>query len=76
VQTLFDAGRLTEARTLQARLISANAAVTTLYNVPGLKAALDVIAGYGGTPRMPLQPLNAQERAKLLEMLHLIDNNA
>ena len=76
VQTLFNAGRLAEARALQARLIPANAAVTTLYNVSGLKAALDVTAGYGGTPRMPLQPLNAQERAKMAELLQAVHNNA
>ena len=76
VQTLFNAGRLAEARALQARLIPANAAVTTLYNVPGLKAALDITAGYGGTPRMPLQPLNTLERAKLAEILQSVRNNA
>ncbi len=69
VQTLFNAGQLDEARALQARLIPANTAVTTLYNVSGLKAALDLVAGYGGMPRMPLQPLNAQERVKLTESL-------
>ncbi|GAC1398398.1 MAG: dihydrodipicolinate synthase family protein [Ktedonobacteraceae bacterium] len=69
VQVLFDAGQLDEARALQARLVVANNAVTTVYSVPGLKAALELIAGYGGSPRMPLQPLNVQERAKLAEML-------
>ena len=69
VQALFDAGQLAEARTLQARLIPANNAVTTLYSVPGLKAALELIAGYGGEPRMPLLPLTAQERETLSDML-------
>ncbi len=72
VQALFDAGQLEEARLLQARLIPANAAVTTVYSVPGLKAALELIFGYGGHPRMPLQPLNAQERAKLSELLQSV----
>ena len=72
VQTLFNTGRLAEARALQARLIPANAAVTTLYNVSGLKAALNVTSGYGGIPRMPLQPLDAQERAKLTELLQSV----
>ncbi|GAC1694175.1 MAG: hypothetical protein NVS9B9_16630 [Ktedonobacteraceae bacterium] len=72
VQALFDAGQLDEARTLQARIIPANNAVTTVYSVPGLKAALDLTAGYGGVPRMPLLPLTAQERVKLSEMLSLI----
>ncbi len=69
VQALFDAGQLDEARSLQARLIPANNAVTTVYNVPGLKAALELTAGYGGAPRMPLLPLTIQEREKLSEML-------
>jgi 4-hydroxy-2-oxoglutarate aldolase len=68
VQALFEAGQLEEARTLQAALIPANSAVTTLYGVPGLKAALELIAGYGGKPRMPLQPLRQQERARLADM--------
>lgn len=76
VQALFDAGQLDEARILQARLVPANTAVTTLYSVPGLKAALNLTVGYGGSPRMPLQPLNTQEREKLSEMLYGVQNNA
>ncbi len=71
VQALFDAGQLDEARSLQSRLIPANNAVTSVYNVPGLKAALELTAGYGGIPRMPLLPLTAPEREKLSEMLRI-----
>lgn len=72
VQALFEAGQLEEARTLQARLIAANAAVTTGYGVPGLKAALEITAGYGGSPRMPLQALTSQERHKLADILESV----
>jgi 4-hydroxy-2-oxoglutarate aldolase len=72
VQALFEAGELEEARLLQARLIPANAAVTSIYSVPGLKAALEQTAGYGGAPRMPLQPLTAQERTRLTELLRSV----
>jgi len=72
VQALFDAGQLDAARRLQARLIPANNAVTTLYNVSGLKAALELTAGYGGLPRMPLLPLTAQERVTLSDMLRIV----
>ena len=72
VQALFDAGQLDEARALQARLIPANDGVTTVYNVPGLKAALELTAGYGGIPRMPLLPLQAKEREKLSAMLRVV----
>ena len=69
VQELFKAGQLEEARILQARLAPANTAVTTTYNVAGLKAALELTAGYGGLPRSPLQPLNEQERLQLAKIL-------
>ncbi len=69
VQELFNAGQLAEARVLQARLAPANTAVTTTYSVPGLKAALDLVAGYGGRPRLPLLPLTDQERSQLAAIL-------
>lgn len=69
VQELFNAGQLTEARILQARLAPANTAITTTYNVPGLKAALELLAGYGGRPRLPLLPLTEQERGQLAAIL-------
>ena len=69
VQELFRAGQLEEARILQARLAPANTAVTATYNVPGLKAALELILGYGGHPRSPLLPLSEQERTQLAAIL-------
>jgi 4-hydroxy-2-oxoglutarate aldolase len=67
LQALFEAGEWEDARTLQARLIPINAAVTTRFGVPGLKSALELTAGYGGLSRQPLQPLNALEYAQLAE---------
>ena len=69
VQELFKMGQLEEARILQARLTPANTAVTTTYSVAGLKAALELTAGYGGRPRSPLQPLTRQERVQLEKIL-------
>jgi 4-hydroxy-2-oxoglutarate aldolase len=69
VQELFKMGQLEEARNLQALLAPANTAVTTTYNVAGLKAALELTVGYGGLPRSPLQPLNEQERLQLAKIL-------
>jgi 4-hydroxy-2-oxoglutarate aldolase len=68
LQALFEAGELEEARTLQAQLIPANAAVTTRFGVAGLKAALEFVCGYGGLPRRPLLPLSSVERAQLAEI--------
>ncbi len=69
---LFIAGKLEEARFLQARLVPANTAVTVTYSVPGLKAALELTAGYGGRPRSPLLPLTEQERKQLAEILQRV----
>ena len=70
LQALFENGQIEEARAIQARIIPPNAAVTAMYSVPGLKAALELVAGYGGKPRMPLQPVTESERSKLAEILH------
>ncbi len=69
---LFIDGKLEEARLLQARLVPANTAVTVTYSVPGLKAALELTAGYGGRPRSPLLPLTEQERKQLAEILRRV----
>src|SRR5258708_6734634 len=76
VQELFIAGELEEARQLQARLVPANTAVTTTYSVPGLKAALELAAGYGGRPRSPLQPLTEQECIQLAKILNAVHQPA
>ncbi len=75
VQALFEAGELDDARSVQASLIAANTAVTVLYGVPGLKAALEITAGYGGNPRMPLQPLTLQQRAQLTKILQEVHSS-
>ena len=72
VLDLFEAGRLEEARRLQARLVAANTAVTATYSVAGLKAALELTAGYGGTPRSPLHPLTEEERILLARILEQV----
>ncbi|HEY6409827.1 MAG TPA: dihydrodipicolinate synthase family protein [Ktedonobacteraceae bacterium] len=69
VLELYEEGRMEEARRLQARLVAANTAVTATYNVAGLKAALELTAGYGGTPRSPLHPLSEEERIHLARIL-------
>ncbi|MGZ3664670.1 MAG: dihydrodipicolinate synthase family protein [Ktedonobacterales bacterium] len=66
---LFQSGRLDEARTLQARLVPVNTAVTSGYGIAGLKAALQFVAHYGGVPRRPLPPLGESERVHLRSLL-------
>lgn len=72
VQELFEKGQLDEARQLQGRLVAANTAVTTAYSIPGLKAALEITAGYGGPPRSPLLPLTEAEQQRLEEILNMV----
>jgi 4-hydroxy-2-oxoglutarate aldolase len=66
---LWQEGRLVEARSLQARLVPVNTAVTSGYGVPGLKAALQLVAQYGGNPRRPLLPLGEETQRRLRTLL-------
>jgi 4-hydroxy-2-oxoglutarate aldolase len=66
---LWQQGRLEEARSLQARLVPVNTAVTSAYGVPGLKAALQLVAHYGGDPRRPLLPLGEETQGRLRTLL-------
>jgi 4-hydroxy-2-oxoglutarate aldolase len=67
--TLWQEGRLVEARSLQARLVPVNTAVTSGYGVSGLKAALQLVAQYGGNPRLPLLPLSEDAQRRLHTLL-------
>jgi 4-hydroxy-2-oxoglutarate aldolase len=66
---LYGRGEMEKARSLQARLIPPNTAVTSGFGVPGLKAALQFVAHYGGEPRRPLAPLGQAERVRLRAIL-------
>ncbi len=65
----FRSGDYDTARKLQLDLIRLNAAVTSRWSVPGLKAALDQVGYYGGPPRPPLLPLGESERAALKKII-------
>jgi 4-hydroxy-2-oxoglutarate aldolase len=54
------AGRHAEARALQARITPLAKMVTTVYGVPGLKAAMDLAGFTGRAPRPPLAPLPSE----------------
>jgi len=62
-------GRHDDARHLQLKILSANAAVTTRFGVPGLKTALDWIGYYGGLPRLPLRKLSEDQQNLLRSIL-------
>ncbi len=69
LQTLFEAGKIKEARDLQMALIDSNNAVTARWGIPGLKAAMEMIGLYGGDPRPPLLPLGEADREALRKVL-------
>ncbi|MFP3912834.1 MAG: dihydrodipicolinate synthase family protein [Desulfobacteraceae bacterium] len=62
-------GAFHEAKEIQLRLIAANAAVTSRFGIPGLKAAMEMIGMYGGPVRAPLLPLTETERETLKKIL-------
>jgi 4-hydroxy-2-oxoglutarate aldolase len=69
VERAFYADDHLTARTLQLRLLAANAAVTSRFGIPGLKVALDAVGLTGGPPRLPLQPLNEADSAEVRRIL-------
>lgn len=69
VLTLFQEGKLAEAKTLQHRLLEPNNAVTVKWGISGLKVALDYLGYFGGEPRKPLLPLTPAEVTQLHQVL-------
>lgn len=70
---LVKAGDLDAARELQLKMIPVNQAVTAVYGVPGLKAAMDMRGYFGGDPRLPLLPSSEQERSEIEAILKKAD---
>lgn len=62
-------GELATAGRLQERLTMLHRRVVAELGVPGLKAALDLLALHGGAPRPPLKPLRASAAAELRTLL-------
>ncbi len=67
------AGDLDAARQLQLKMIPVNQAVTSVYGVPGLKAALDMLGYFGGAPRLPLLPSSKREKTEIEAILKEAD---
>ena len=61
------------ARDLQLKMIPVNQAVTTVYGVPGLKTAMDMLGYFGGNPRTPLLPSSKRERSEIEAILKKAD---
>lgn len=69
IQQLIQAGKLSEAKALQLRMIPVNHATTTTYGISGLKYAMDLLGYKGGKTRLPLLPLKQEEKEKIRNIL-------
>ena len=67
------AGDLDAARDLQLKMLPVNQAVTAVYGVPGLKAAMDMLGYFGGDPRKPLLPSSEREKSEIETILNQAD---
>ncbi|MBW2516191.1 MAG: dihydrodipicolinate synthase family protein [Deltaproteobacteria bacterium] len=66
-------GNLDAARELQLKMLPVNQAVTAVYGVPGLKAAMDMLGYFGGDPRKPLLPSSEREKSEIETILKQAD---
>jgi 4-hydroxy-2-oxoglutarate aldolase len=53
----------------QQRIVEASREVAGQYGIPGVKYACELNGYYGGRPRVPLLPLNAEEQAHVTRLL-------
>ncbi len=54
-----------KALEIQNKMIPVNKTVTSKFGVAGLKAAMDLLGYFGGSPRLPLEPLNEAQQIEL-----------
>jgi 4-hydroxy-2-oxoglutarate aldolase len=69
IQTLFEKGKMNEAKALQNRLTPLAKAVTTRYGIGGLKIAMDLAGYFGGNPRSPLKRPGKATEEELKQLL-------
>jgi len=69
IYRLAKEGNFAEAKKLQLKMIPVNQAITAVYGVPGLKAAMDMLGYFGGDPRSPLLPSSEKEKSEIREIL-------
>ncbi len=62
-------GETERAAKVQMALLEPNAAVTSKWGIPGLKAAMELIGKIGGRPRHPFLPLGEKETNELKMIL-------
>ena len=69
VHQLFKQGQLEEARDLQLKLVQASKVIVSEMGIAGLKCAMDLREYRGGAPRLPLLPLQEEQKKQLSGLL-------
>ena len=75
IDRLFRAGDIAGSARAQQRIVEA-AAVAPRYGLQGLKYAMELKGYAGGLPRLPLLPLEADEREQVEAMFRMIEDRA
>jgi 4-hydroxy-2-oxoglutarate aldolase len=65
----YFSGNIKKAHRMQLELISVNAAITSKWGVPALKAAMDHLGLYGGPTRKPILPIKPEIKLEIVELL-------
>lgn len=66
---LFAEGRFDEARELHSRISRLNQAISGVWGVPGVKAAMDIAGFRGAQPRYPLVPVSGDDVREIKQQL-------
>jgi len=69
IVSLFNDGKIEEAKELQLKLLEINYIVTGKFGIPGLKYSMDLLDYRGGYPRRPLKPLSEEKKLIVKETL-------
>lgn len=67
--SLYEAGNVDAATAIQEKLKPASKRIGSELGIPAMKYAMDQVGYYGGSPRPPLLPLNAEQRHDVDEVL-------
>ena len=66
---LFTEGRFDEAKELNSRISKLNQAVSGVWGVPGVKAAMDITGFRGSSPRHPLTAVTAADAKRIKQQI-------
>ena len=70
---LFSQGEYTKARELQLTLAKASKTLVADLSIPGVKYAMDAHGYRGGFPRLPIQPLQAEQKNRVTQLLETLE---